>query len=113
MDTSAFEDIKRDYTNRFHESKGKILASDLDEFTNKVTSVIMDVLNNTVFGRDLVSDLREDNLQKNPNMTQEEWSDIKAKLIVFLFYLIMENCPQMKHEFALHTYDALRKENPA
>ena len=110
MDTISFEDVKRIYINRYSQCKGKVLASNLDEFTSKVTTVIMDTLNGTDIGRDLVSDLREELLKKNPNMLPEEWSDAKARLMTFLFYLIMEECPVMKHELAIHTYDALRKE---
>ena len=110
MNTDSFEDIKRIYTNRYSQCKGKVLASNLDDFTNKVTTVIMNTLNKTDFGLDLVDDLRADALRRNPDLTQEEWSDIKARLLVFLFYLLMEECPVMKHELAIHTYDALRKE---
>lgn len=107
---SCFEDIKRIYINRFRETHGKVLASSLDEFTGKVTSAIMKALNTTDFGQSMVDDLLGESLRKNPDMTPEEWSDIKARLMVFLFHLIMAECPPLKHEFAMHTYDALRKE---
>ena len=110
MNTASFEDIKCIYINRYSQCKGKVLASDLGDFTNKVTTAIMNALNGTDIGRDLVNDLREELLKKNPDMLPEEWSDAKAKLMTFLFYLIMEECPIMKHELAIHTYDAMRKE---
>lgn len=106
----TFEDIKCFYVNHYSERDGKVLAKDLDDFTDKVTTAIMDALNGTDVGRDLVDSLHADVLKKNPDLTQEEWSDIKARFMVFLFHLIMSECPVLKHEFAIHTYDALRKE---
>lgn len=107
---NAFEDIKRIYTNRYRECKGKVLAKDLNDFSNKISGAIMNALNKTDFGQSLVDDLLGESLRKNPNLTPGEWSVIKARLMIFLFHLIMEECPVLKHEYALHTYDALRKE---
>ena len=106
-----FEDIKQIYVNRYRECKGKVLAKDLGEFTAKIIDVIADALNTTTVGQQLVDDLREAELKKNPGMTEEDWSNAKARLMTFLFHLIMTECPLMKHEYALHTYEALRKEN--
>ena len=107
---NAFEDIKRIYTNRYRECKGKVLAKDLNEFTNKVVNVISDALNATVIGQQLVDDLREAELKKNPDMDEGDWCNAKARLLTFLFHLVLTECPVLKHEYALHTYDALRKE---
>ena len=107
MEYYSFEDIKRIYVNRWRECKGKVLAGHLDEFTGKILNAITEALNTTIEGRQIVSDLHEEELRRNPLLTDQEWSTIKAQFMVFLFHQIMTECPLMKHEFALHVYDAL------
>ena len=39
------------------------------------------------------------------------WPTATNKMLV-VFFLALDECPYLKHEFATHLYNELRKENP-
>ena len=109
MEYYSFEDVKREYMNHYSDRQGRVLANDLSQFLAKMTTVIISALVDTPEGRELMDDAigyAADNA-----WTQEQWADFKPKLIVFLFHLLLMECPVLKHELALHLYDELRKDD--
>ena len=106
----SFDDIKQIYVNNFRETRGIMLAEDYASFVDKVLTVITDTLNTTSEGRDLTDQALGIALRNNA--TPEEWQKTKVNILTFLFWLTMNECPQLKHEMALHLYRELRKENP-
>lgn len=108
--SSSFEDIKLMYANNFRESHGIMLAKDYASFVDKVLTVIMDTLNTTCEGQELTDQAK--GIAIRSNATPEEWQKTKVNILTFLFWLTMQECPQLKHEMAIHLYRELRKENP-
>lgn len=106
---NVFEDIKREYVNHYRESGGMLLADSYDSFVSKVLSAIQLSLNDPysegwMFVRDLARSAQERGL------SPEQWQQQKVDLMKILFFRIIDECPQLKHEMALHLYHELRKE---
>lgn len=104
---NAFEDIKREYVNRYSETGGVILAQDYESFVHKMLSALQTALNDS----GICDDLLGESFKRNPDMTPDEWSQIKQQFMVFMFHQALTECPQLKHEMAVHLYNELRKEN--
>lgn len=107
--SDPFEDIKREYTNRYHETSGVLLASSYDEFVDKILSACMTMLNDTAEGQELMDPLLADAIRNQ--LSPEAWSEKKANLLKVLFFLVVDSCSYLKHEMAHHLYNELRKEN--
>ena len=103
---NPFEDIKREYVNRYSETHGILLANDYDSFVQKILSAIMTALNEDY---EILRNLdREMRLAIEKGKTPDEWLKQKADILVTLFFLTLDECPQLKHEFSHHLYNALR-----
>lgn len=98
---NCFEDVKREVVN------GHPFATNYDDFVRKMLSAIQEVLNSPA-GQDLIRPLREEAIRIG--MDPEMWSQHKANVMQVLFFLILEECPQLKHEMSRHLYNELRKE---
>lgn len=81
-----------------------MIAKNYADFTNKATTVIMNALNTTE-GKKLTNALLKESLKKNPHLTAEEWSRIKAQFMVFMFKSALDENPELMHEFAHHAYN--------
>ena len=108
---NPFEDIKREYVNRYSETGGILLADNYDQFVDKMLRAIMTALNEDYYIRQLID--REMVVAIADGKSPAEWSDTKARLLKTIFFLVLDECPQLKHEFAVHLYNELRKENQA
>lgn len=106
---NAFEDVKREYVNRLSETHGICLARNYDEFVEKVMVAAITALNETPEGRSLMDDAVRLALAKG--LTPEQWRDQKIAIIRMLFFVALDSCSYLKHEFAHHLYNELRKEN--
>ena len=104
----SFDDITQIYVNNFRETRGIMLAEDYASFVDKILTVITDTLNTTREGRDLTDQAMGIALRNDA--TPEEWQKTKVNILTFLFWLTINECPQLKHEMALHHYHELRKE---
>lgn len=102
---NCFEDIKREYVNRYSETGGILLGNSFDDFVSKVLSAEQIALNES----EICDELLAESFKRNPNMTPEEWSSIKQQFMVFIFYMIMSECPQLKNEMARHLYKKIRR----
>ena len=97
----CFEDVKRELVN------GNQLARSYDEFITTVLKAIQVALNSDA-GQEFLHPAVNHAIETN--MSPEEWSHCKANIMIALFYLVLDECPQLKHEMARHLYHELRKE---
>ena len=49
-------------------------------------------------------------LAENPNLTPEEWKDVKSQFMTYLFCMFVQENSNAMHELAGHVYDELNKE---
>ena len=104
---NAFEDVKREYVNRYSETHGILLADSYDEFVAKILTAIMTALNEDYEIRKILD--REMQRAIEDGKTPAEWSEEKQKILITLFFLSLDECSYLKHEFAHHLYNELRK----
>ena len=105
---NPFEDVKREYVNRISETSGKVFARDYDEFVSKLLACIQEALNTTDAGPMILDAALGRAILEG--WSPERWQKCKVDTMKMIFFLVLDECPQMKHEFALHLYDSLRKE---
>lgn len=106
---NPFEAIKREYVNRYSETHGILFAENYDQFVDKMLRSIMTALNEDYYIRQLID--KEMVAAIADGKSPAEWSDMKARLLKIIFFLVLDECPELKHEFAVHLYNELRKEN--
>lgn len=82
-------------------------ASNFTEFTEKSISVLCTALNDTETGKQLMDELLKRSLEKNPTLTQDEWSKIKQDFLTFCFFAAVHGSPEAMHELAGHVYNEL------
>ena len=105
-----FEDIKREYVNRYSETGGVLLADNYDSFVAKVLSAIQLSLNDPYSeGWMMMRDLARS--AQDRGLSPEQWQQQKVDILKILFFSIISECPQLKHEMAVHLYNELRR-NP-
>ncbi len=83
-----------------------MIANSFDEFVNKTSDAIRTVLNTEV-GQEYSKQLLAAALKDNPNMTQEEWHQIKSEFMTRLFLMFVQETPEAMQELATHTYNEL------
>ena len=108
--SNAFEDVKLWYVNHFRETHGICLADNYDEFVTKMLTAIMNALNEDYEIRRILD--REMQSAISAGKTPAEWNQKKVNLLITMFFLALDECSYLKHEFAHHLYNELRKENP-
>ena len=89
------------------EAKRMMIAGSFDEFVEKVTQAERKVLN-TPFGQEITEKLLAMKLAENPNMTQEEWQNVKSQFLTFLFAMFLKETPEAMTELAQHCWDELQ-----
>ena len=104
--TDAFEDIKREYVNRFSDTETPF-APDYDTFVSRMLGCIQEALNTTDIGQWIIDKTLCQAISEE--WTAEQWQQYKAGVMKMVFFLALEECPQMKHEFAVHLYNELRR----
>lgn len=68
-------------------------------------------MNDNEMGQHLMDDLLKQSLERNPNLTQEEWVKIKQDFLTFCFFAATKESPEAMHELAGHVYNELRGDN--
>lgn len=86
------------------------IGKNYDDFTRNITNMIIDSLNNTEEGREVVNMIHDEARKKNPNFTAEEWDKIKPRIVLTIFMEMMNNYPELRREMAGHLYNELRAE---
>ena len=84
-----------------------MIAENYADFQSKVISAITESLN-LPENKGISDDLLRQSLEKNPKMTPEEWSKIKADFLVFVFTEVLKRNKNLNDEFCGHLYRELR-----
>lgn len=85
-----------------------MIAENFKGFVYTASDAIRKMLNETEIGKQLTKDVLDEALRKNPNMTAEEWQDIKSQFMTFLFAKLVSDHPELMEELATHTYNELQ-----
>ena len=85
-----------------------MIADSFDEFVSKTEAAIREVFNNTEAGQQISKALLAGALKQNPNMTPEEWAQMKSQFMTFVFTLFVKENPQAMRELGTHVYNELR-----
>lgn len=85
------------------------IAKDFDGFVEKTSAAIRVALNSPV-GQEMTQKLLEMKLAQNPNMSPEEWKQVKSEFMTFIFCQFVQDCPGAMQELAGHVWEELRKE---
>lgn len=83
-------------------------AANFNEFVDKSSAAIRSALN-TEKGQEITQLLLTEALKKNPNMTAEEWKDMKSEFMTFIFAQFVLNTPEAMKELADHVWTELNK----
>lgn len=102
MNANPFEDVKRELVN------GHRFASNYNEFVTKMLSAIMEALNTTDEGQEIMDDALGKAIRSG--MSPEAWQKQKANILIVLFFLALSECSMLCHEYCNHLYKELRKE---
>ena len=82
------------------------IANNFNEFVEKVAQAERTALN-TEAGQKITKELLKTALEKNPNMTADEWKQMKSDFMTFVFCQFVQECPEAMTELAHHTYNAI------
>lgn len=85
-----------------------MIAENFKGFVDTASDAIRKMLNETEIGQQLTRDVLDEALRKNPNMTAEEWQDIKSQFMTFLFAKLVSDHPELMEELATHSYNELQ-----
>lgn len=86
-------------------------ASNFTEFVDKSLTAIMNTMNDTETGQNLMDDLLKQSFERNPDLTPEQWAKIKQDFLTFLFFSAVQECPEAMHELGTHVYNEMRGES--
>ena len=86
------------------------IGKNYEDFTEKIISTIIDGLNNTEYGREIVKMVFAAARKKNIDLTADEWNKIKSRIVLDVFMTMMNTYPELKREMAGHLYNELRAE---
>ena len=87
----------------------QMIATSFNDFVGKAEAAIREVMNNTEIGQEISKNLLAEALKKNPNMTYEEWTQIKSQFMTFLFTNFVNENPEAMQELSAHVYNELRQ----
>lgn len=72
-----------------------------------IVNAVKDGLN-TERGQELVEKIMERELERNPNLTVEEWQKTKQSLLTFLSLMVIKEMPEVGNEVSREIYKALQ-----
>lgn len=98
MDRPEFEDVKMALVN------GQKFAKNYDEFIQKALTAIQNGLNETTVPDELLG------MSLRKGLSPEEYQREKVNLMVVCFWICLDSCQPLRHEFAQHLYNELRKD---
>ena len=105
MDMSAIADLNRELVNRYPEA----VASNYDEFMDRIFRIIQVTLNSTDEGIAFMDPFVANRIRNN--LTDEEWQLKKVDIMKVIFFMFIDAFPLLKEELAHHLYRKLRKES--
>ena len=83
------------------------VANNYNEFVEKVTEASRQALNKTELGQEITEKLLRVSLERNPEMTAEEWQEIKSKFLTLVFFETVKEKPELMKELGGHVYNEL------
>ena len=83
-------------------------SENFNNFVNKIENAERIALN-TEIGQEFTKKYLLDCLQKNPNMTAEQWKEKKSKLMTAIFIMFINENETARKEFAGHIYNEIIK----
>lgn len=83
------------------------IATNFDEFVNKVSEAERKVLNSPI-GQEMTQKLLEMKLAENPNMTEAEWKQTKSEFMTYIFCMFVKETPEAMSEMAEHVWNELQ-----
>lgn len=86
-----------------------MIANSFNDFVGKTEVAIREVMNNTEIGQEISKNLLAEALKNNPNMTPEEWTQIKSQFMTFMFVNFVKENPEAMNELGAHVYNELRE----
>ena len=86
------------------------IATDFNGFVDKTSEAIRTALNSEV-GQQLTKELLKMKLKQNPNMTVEEWKQVKSEFMTFIFLMFVKETPEAVKEMGEHIYNELNGGN--
>lgn len=84
------------------------IAENFDQFVERVSDAERTFLNSPD-GQALTKQLLEMKLAQNPNMTAEEWAQVKSEFMTFLFAMFVKETPEAMKELGGHVWNALQE----
>ena len=84
------------------------IAKNLDEFTVKSINATIEAMNSEE-GQQLVAELWLKSLEKNPNLTEDEWLKIKQDFLAFMYFNLIKDNKDLMKELGEHLYTELNK----
>lgn len=84
-----------------------MIAKSFNEFVGKAEVAIREALNNEA-GQEITKKLLAEALKKNPDMTPEEWQQMKSEFMTFIFCQFVKETPAAMEELGTHVYNELR-----
>lgn len=97
---NSFENVSSELEN------GRQFATSFDDFVTKILTAIQTTMNSQA-GQELVAPLLTGAIRSG--MPVEAWNKRKTDIMKTMFFLTLEECPQLNQEFATHLYTDLRK----
>lgn len=86
-----------------------MIANNTTEFLTKASGAICNALNNEA-GQRITEKLLEKAREQNPNLTAEEWQQMKQQFVLFVFAEYMKRDKEAMDELAGHFYNELRND---
>lgn len=86
------------------------VANNYNEFVEKVTEASRQALNKTELGQEITEKLLRVSLERNPEMTAEEWQETKSKFLTLVFFETVNAKPELMKELGGHVYNELNAE---
>lgn len=99
-----YDDLNRELVNHFPNA----VADNYEQFVDFMLRAIQEALN-TDAGQELIDPIRQHAI--DTNMPQDAWRQVKVKIMLTLFCMMLDELPMLKHELAHHLYHELRREN--
>lgn len=84
------------------------IANDYNGFVETLIESIRNALNSCT-GQEITRELLKQKLKENPNMTKEEWENVKSSFMSYIFLFAVKESPDLMREMSEHLFNELKK----
>lgn len=85
------------------------IADNINDFVKKIIEAERETMN-TPYGQEITKKLFKLKLATNPDITKEEWQQLKSEFLIFLFVMFGRETPEVMKELGKHIWNELRQE---